>query len=95
MYTVNMYSGAHFWYQKPKTPVKPTYKAPEKCIFCGKKIEDRDYFYAGYDQHRIYAETCDDIKCHQWLENKIKVKKIKGKDYIKEVEQRERKKTED
>jgi len=51
------------------------WKPPEKCTFCGKKIEDYDYFNVGYDRYKIYAETCDDIKCKQWLKWKARRKK--------------------
>ena len=51
------------------------YKPPKMCTFCTKKIEDGDFFYAGYDRNKIYAETCDHIKCYQWLVKDWRVRK--------------------
>jgi hypothetical protein len=65
---------ASWWAQKNKTKSKE-YKPPEKCTFCSKKIEEGDYFNAGYDEHRIYAETCDHLYCKQWLKWKVRRKK--------------------
>ena len=86
MYNINMYSGINWWTQQ-KTK-KAEYKAPDKCTFCSKEIKDFDFFYAGRDKHDIYAETCDSLKCHMWLEYKIYIKKVPGKDYMKEATDR-------
>lgn len=51
------------------------HKPPDKCAFCGRKIEEYDYFNAGYDEHKIYAETCDRIRCKQWLKWKVRRRK--------------------
>ena len=79
MYTVNMFGNQGGWWKNRNVakaiPVEK-YKPPTKCTFCGKKIEDGDFFYAGYDGHRIYSETCDNIRCHQWFTHKVRKKRI-------------------
>jgi len=64
----------HAWWAPPKKKDN-SYKPPEKCVFCGVKIEDDDYFHAGYDEHHIYAETCDNIQCFKWLKWQIRKKR--------------------
>ena len=58
------------------------YKPPSKCTFCGKDIKDGDHFHAGYDRYKIYSETCDDIRCYQWLEHKVRKKRINYHTYM-------------
>jgi hypothetical protein len=45
-------------------------KAPEKCVFCGTDIKADDYYYLGYTEGHIYAETCDSYNCTKWLKQK-------------------------
>ena len=73
MYNANLFQN-NWWNQQRNK--KKEYMPPEKCTFCNKKIEDGDHFHAGYDEHRIYAETCDDLKCHTWLKHKVRKKKV-------------------
>ncbi len=61
--------------QSKKKEEKKKRKPPDKCVFCGRKIEVGDYFNIGYDRYRIYAETCDHIHCKQWLKWKVRGKK--------------------
>lgn len=89
MINTNMYPGASNWWTQHNKK-KEGYKPPDKCTFCSKKIEDGDHFYAGRDSHNIYAETCEEIKCHTWLKYKTRVKKVPGKDYLKEMKDREK-----
>ena len=74
---VNMHWGQNWWQQQQKKKAEEAkkWKPPEVCTFCNKKIEEGDYFNAGYDRHNIYAETCDHIHCKQWLEHKVRRKK--------------------
>lgn len=78
---INMYWGQNWWQQQQKKKAEEAkmYKPPTVCTFCHKKIEDGDFFYGGYDQHKIYSETCDHIRCHQWLVQKIRKKRIDDK----------------
>lgn len=46
---------------------------PETCDLCGGEIQD--YYYVGFDQHRIYAEVCDKQQCMKWLKWSIKKKR--------------------
>lgn len=87
MITVNMYGGAQNWWAEQQKK-KESYKAPDKCTFCNRKIEDGDFFYVGRDKNKIFAETCDNLKCHTWLKYKLRLKKMAGKDYLKEAEER-------
>lgn len=85
MNTLNTFLNT-WWSQREEEKAK--YKAPDSCTFCSNKIEDGDYFYAGYDDNRIYAETCDAFQCHKWLKWKARIRRMAGKDYKKEVEDR-------
>ena len=79
MYKVNMmppgYNPNWWAQQQAKKKEKKEWTPPDKCTFCGRKIEDGAYFNAGYDEHKIYAETCDHIRCKQWLKWKVRRKK--------------------
>lgn len=86
MYNINMYGFNQNWWATPKKD--EGYKAPDKCTFCGVEIKDGDFFYAGVDSHKIYSETCDNLKCHTWLVQKIRIKKMPGKNYEKEIKER-------
>jgi len=73
MYNVNMFGVTPSWWSQQTK--KKEWVPPDKCVFCGRKIEEGDWLNAGYDEHRIYAEICDDIKCTQWLKWKVRRKK--------------------
>jgi hypothetical protein len=90
MYNINMYGGTNWWYQQQqnKKPTKCKFVAPNACIFCSKRIDEGDFFYVGYDEHNIYAETCDNLRCHTWLVKKGRFRKAQGKDYEKEAKER-------
>jgi hypothetical protein len=70
--------GMAWW--APTKKKADSYKPPEKCVFCGTKIEDDDYFHAGYDEHRIYAETCDNFQCFKWLKWQVRKRR---RDFLK------------
>lgn len=72
MYKVN------FWNLPVPVETPKKHKPPTKCDLCGKKIEDGDYYYGGYDRLKIYLETCDNMRCHQWLVHKKRGKRING-----------------
>jgi len=70
--------GANWWtQQQQKNTDAATKKAltPDICDLCGVKIEEDDYFYLGFDKHRIYAATCTHQYCMQWLKWRIKRRK--------------------
>jgi len=72
MYNANM---AGMWGIPPaKTPPKEA-EEPNNCSFCACRIEEGDYYWIGYDEHKIYGECCDSHFCKQWLENKARLKK--------------------
>jgi len=50
--------------------------APDICAFCGKPVEEDDYYWLGFDRHMIFAGVCDGLYCKGWL--KWKVKRRKG-----------------
>ena len=75
MYTVNMF-GNTWWNQQVKNATPTEHRPPEKCDFCAIKIESGDFYYGGYDANKIYAETCENIRCHQWLITKKRGKKL-------------------
>ena len=68
---------ANWWsnYNKKKKDEKKEYVPPNKCIVCSCEIKDGDWFNAGYDKHKIWLETCDKIRCKQWIEWKVRKKK--------------------
>jgi len=77
MYNLNMFGYNPSWWAQhnKKLNEKKKWKAPDKCTFCGKEIKEGDWVNAGYDEHRIYAETCDHLYCKQWLKWKVRRKK--------------------
>lgn len=70
---LNMTWGQNWWQQQQNK--KKEWQPPDMCTFCRRKIEDGDYFNAGYDRYNIYSETCDHIHCKQWLVHKVRRKK--------------------
>ena len=48
----------------------PELKPPETCGLCGGVPVE--WYWIGFDSYGVYAETCDDLKCHRWLKNKVK-----------------------
>lgn len=70
--------GTNWWaIQQAKNAKELAAKAliPKICDFCAVKIEEDDYYYIGFDRHRIYAATCTQRRCVQWLNWKIKRRK--------------------
>ena len=55
-----------------KAKETPELKPPESCSFCGGIPVD--FYWVGFDQYRIYAETCNQIKCHKWLKEKVRIR---------------------
>ena len=51
------------------------YKTPDKCIPCGCKIKEDDFYNGGYDEHKIWLETCDNSRCKQWLKWSVRKRK--------------------
>jgi len=80
VYNFNMW-GQNWWQKQQNKGAAVNYKPPDKCTFCNKEIKEGEYFYGGYDKHKIYSETCDSLNCHQWLVVKRRVRKWPGKDY--------------
>jgi hypothetical protein len=79
-YNFNMW-GQNWWQKQQNKEAAVNYQPPDKCTFCSIEIKEGDYFYAGYDRYNIYSETCDNVKCYQWLEKRRRVRKYPGKDY--------------
>jgi len=50
---------------------EPERTPPETCDFCGDVPVD--FYWAGFDHSRIYAETCNQKKCHRWLKYKSRL----------------------
>lgn len=67
--------GQGWWAKQQVLKADKAEPVPNKCVFCNAKIEEDDYYYLGYDRHMIYAETCDNRSCVQWLEWKVKRRK--------------------
>lgn len=60
---------------KKKKEEKKEYVPPNKCLVCGCEIKDGEFFNAGYDEHKIWLETCDEIICKQWIKWSVRKKK--------------------
>jgi hypothetical protein len=56
--------------QKKAAEAAQTEPVPTRCEFCIKPICEGDTYYIGYDSHKIFAMTCTDHRCKQWLKYK-------------------------
>lgn len=71
--------GTNWWTQQQQKNTDAAAKKaliPDHCVFCGAKIEEDDYYYLGFDRHRIFAATCTHQYCVTWLKWKIKRRKL-------------------
>lgn len=79
-----MASSAWNWMQGQQDAAKAKAEAekePSACGLCGKKIEEDDAYYVGFthetEDKLVWAFTCTQKKCTNWLKHKERKTKEK------------------